>query len=157
MWFDAVQRRIIKHGHQLCRSWPPIGQSNTKLPRFFRARLQMVAERNPRHLQTTVGLPSHDVTLGMMKFPVLIKIEQRLHAVHSFRHVRINEMQDRIGKLTHLFFQYAIPAQQHVIERHAVFRASNHQMRRPAQRNGVTHATEHHFHRICQTGIRQSD
>ena len=133
MWFDAVQRRIIKHGHQLCRGGPPVGQSDTELPRFFRTWLQMVAEGSPRHAQAAVRLLFHNVMFGMIIFPVLVKIEQRLHAVRSFRHVRINEMQNGIRELTHLFFQYAIPAQQHVIERHAVRRASYHQMRGPAR------------------------
>lgn len=44
----AVQRGIVKRGHQLCRGGQAIGPGDAEVPCLFASRQQAVAERSPR-------------------------------------------------------------------------------------------------------------
>ena len=92
-----------------------------------------------------------------IKLPVSHEIEHGLQAVRPLGDGRVGEVQEGIGELHHLFFQDAVAAEKHVIERHAVRRATNFQMSRPPRHHGVVHTIEPVLHTVRRTGVRKAE
>ena len=157
MRLDAVQRSVVEHGHQLCRRRASVGHRHAEFPRFFRARLQAVAERGPCQPQSAVGLFPHEMWPEHMAFPVLDEIEHGLQAVCVLWQSGISEIENGVGEVIEFLLQYAFLTEQHVVERHAVGRASHLQPSRPARRDGVVHAIKERLHAVGRTAVAHAE